>query len=174
MIRIQTTQPSTGEGTTKFERRFFTADGIACLLPGYGEDSAPVTTIDTEAVTAFVLDEQGDWTCFVRGEGETNQIIEIVHRHAAHHPGIEFTFASWLVACNPGWLILIGDGPEPQKVSVDVTFCVTLPKQFMPEELATISFEIPMEAVKVFIDGHVIPGAGLTSYMTSVDVEVSS
>jgi hypothetical protein len=174
MIRIQTTLPSRSGGTPTYSRRFSTALRVARLLPSYAADGPPHTLSETDAVSVFVLDEAGDWTCRIRGEGEANQIVDLTHRHAAQHPGIEFTFASWLVACNPGWIILIGAGPEPQKVSVDVTFCVSLPKQFMPEELATISFEIPMEAVKVFIDGHVVPGAGLTSYMTSVDVEVSS
>ena len=179
MIRIQTTTPSRTKPSSR-ERfatrssRFFTAFEIAHLLPGYDPNGPPHTLAETDAVSTFVIDEAGDWTCCVRGEGETNQIVELTHRHAAQRPGIEFTFANWLVACNPGWLILIGDGPEPQKVSVDVTFCVSLPKQFIPEELATVAFEIPMEAVRVFIDGLEIPGAALTSYTTSADVEVAS
>jgi hypothetical protein len=58
------------------------------------------------------------------------------------------------------------------RVSVDVD--VKLPRKFDEEELATISFEIPIDAVGVFIDSQLIPGAKVTGYTTQSDVEVTS
>lgn len=172
MITIITTMPKQAEVTPDYRRDM--AAALARFMPDYHthKNSVPYPVYEN-GEGPFVIDGNNNWWCYV--QDDDSQRITINYRHATDHPGREFAFVNWVIACRHGWTIATatdnGKGISA-RVSVDVD--VKLPRKFDEDELATITFEIPLEAVGVFIDSQRVHGAEVTGYTTQADVEVTA
>lgn len=165
MIRIRTTLPKT-EVTP--EHRFQTARMLSRFLPN-GQIPFPIN--DTDG--AYVFDDHNDWWCTV--DDDDSQLVSITYRDTPINHRKERAFAEWVCANRRGWQIvneqahLVGG----TFATVSVVMDVWLPKQGCdPEELESITFDIPLNSVDVFLEGKRESGAILVGYTTQTDVEV--
>lgn len=172
MIQIRTTMP-TPDGAITPEFRRDMAAAFARFMPDYHMHKGLVPYPVKAEDGPYVIDGNNNWWC--RVDENDGQLITIEYRDETRSPGREFAFANWVISCRQGWEIVpashAGNGVS---LRVSVEFDVKLPRKFDADELSTISFEIPIEAVGVFIDSQLIPGAKVTGYETQCDVEVTS
>lgn len=172
MITIKTTMPKQDKVTPEYRRDV--AAAFARFMPDYHahKNSAPYQVYEN-GEGLYAIDNNNNWWC--RVDDEDSQRVTITYRHAIKNPGVEFAFANWVISCRHGWEIppASHDGNGVSlRVSVDMD--VKLPCKFDEDELSTISFEIPIESVGVFIGSRLIPRAEVIGYTTQADAEVTS
>lgn len=151
------------------------AQRLAWLLPRHDMDKTIVPFLVPQRDHEFLLDSLGNWRCnVVIHEGSIQ--LQLSYKYPENADAMESALAHWVVACNPAWSVVRKEEQSayPLKLTVDTTFTVVMPshRRFSQEELDTITFEIPMTTVGVFIEGEEVLGAQVVAYSTGDQVEV--
>ena len=164
MIKIKTTL-SRHDVTPAIRRHM--AEALARFMPDYhmNKNSIPYP-VEESGDSAYIIDSNNNWWCQL--DDDDNRIVTLTFRHAANRPGVELAFATWVLSCRTDWEI-IHDLPE-QRVSVDVELLVDLPRPYDDRVLSTITFDVPLEKIAVFLAGNRIPGAKVSGCTTSSEV----
>ena len=110
-----------------------------------------------------MIDGHNDWYCMVE-DGDT-PVVQVWHRHGFTHPNKVFAFVSW-VCNNQGWEILPASGGARKRAAIDVELQLDVRQELSAEELCSITFEIPIESIIVFVDGNIDRSARVVGYQT--------
>lgn len=163
MIKIRTSLPQTE--VTPAERED-TARMLARFFPNHSKEDDTIPRPVRDQDGAYIIEAKCRWCCYV--DPDDSQLVTITYHDEDQFKGRERTFAEWVVANRFGWRIV--DKETRGVASVNIDF--VLPGDFTENELQTVTFEIPIENVGVFIDTRKVAGAVVTGYTTTDFVDI--
>ena len=159
MIKIKTTMP---KAPVTPELRKQMAEKLARYFQDYvfHKDSVPYP-IDESG--GYVLDGHNDWYC--KMDDDDNQIVQIWCRYPERWATRLFSLTSWICETK-GWQILPAYAGSVKAAKIGVEFELSVRKSLTPDQLSSITFEIPIEQMVVFVDGAIDRSARVIGYTT--------
>lgn len=163
MIKIRTTTPQV-EVTPSI--REDAALALSLFFPNRPDDAVASVRPVREQDGPYIVDAKSRWSCYV--DPDDSQLVTLTYYDEEQFKGRERTFAEWIVANNSGWRIV--DKETRGVVGVNIEF--VLPGEFDEADMQTVTFEIPIKDVGVFINTRKVTGAVVTGYTTTGFAEI--